>query len=217
MRKLARGPASPGGPMAAAARPAGQPGTAQRSIDSYNWAGYAVARRDGGFRYVRAAFFVPYADCRATPGAAASHWVGLDALGSNSVEQIGVAMRCAGSKPRYYAWYEMYPKGVRSVFPVHPGNAIVARVRYQPARRKFLLRLHDISSGRQISRALRCAASACTRSSAGVISEAPASAAGKILPLADYRAAALPRRLPAPQAGTAGCGADGGAPIGSSA
>ncbi len=36
---------------------------------------------------------------------------------------------------------------------------------------------------------MRCAASACTRSSAEVISEAPASAAGKILPLAGYRAA----------------------------
>ena len=66
------------------------------------------------FRYVRAAFFVPCADCQAAPGAATSHWVGLDRLGSNSVEQIGVAVHCAGSKPHYYAWYEMYLKGVRS-------------------------------------------------------------------------------------------------------
>ena len=72
---------------------------------------------------------------------------------------------------------------------MHPGNAIQASVRYQPSRRKFLLRLRDISSGRRFGRAVRCAASACTRSSAEVISEAPTSAAGKILPLADYRAA----------------------------
>ena len=181
-------PASPGGPLAAASRPVGGP-AARRSIGSYNWAGYGVARAGLAFRSVRAAFFVPYADCRATPGASSSHWVGLDGLGSGSVEQIGVAIRCAGSKPRYYAWYEMYPKTVRVVFPVHPGNAILASVRYQPSRRKFRLRLHDISSGRQFSRAVRCAASACTRSSAEVISEAPTSAAGKILPLADYRAA----------------------------
>jgi Peptidase A4 family len=77
------------------------------------------------------------------------------------------------------------------IFPVHPGNAILASVRYQPSRRKFRLRLDDMSSGRQFSRILRCAASACTRSSAEVISEAPTSAAGKILPLADYRAAAF--------------------------
>ena len=187
----AGGPATPGGPMAAVARAAGEPAGAQRSLDSYNWSGYAAARVGRVFGYVRAAFFVPYANCRATPGAASSHWVGLDGLGSGSVEQIGVAIKCAGSKPRYYAWYEMYPKTVREIFPVHPGNAILASVRYQPSRRKFRLRLHDVSSGRQFSRALRCAASACTRSSAEVISEAPASAAGKILPLANYRAAAF--------------------------
>jgi Peptidase A4 family len=184
----ARGPATPGGPLAAAARTGGPP-AGPRSIDSYNWAGYAVARAGLAFRSVRAAFFVPYADCRGTPGASSSHWVGLDGLGSSSVEQIGVAVSCAGTKARYYAWYEMYPKGVQVAFRVHPGNAIQASVRYQPSRRKFRLRLRDISSGRVLRRTVRCAASACTRSSAEVISEAPTSAAGKILPLADYRAA----------------------------
>ena len=108
----ARGPATPGGPMAAAARTGGPP-AGTRTIDSYNWAGYAVARAGLAFRSVRAAFFVPYADCRDTPGASSSHWVGLDGLGSSSVEQIGVAVSCAGTKPRYYAWYEMYPKASR--------------------------------------------------------------------------------------------------------
>lgn len=75
------------------------------------------------------------------PGASSSHWVGLDGLGSSSVDQIGVAVSCAGTNPRYYGWYEMYPKGVQVVFRVHPGNAIQANVRYQPSRRKFLLRL----------------------------------------------------------------------------
>jgi hypothetical protein len=185
----ARGVATPGGPMAGAAQRVGGSVAGPRTIDSYNWAGYAVARAGLAFRTVRAAFFVPYADCRASPGASSSHWVGLDGLGSSSVEQIGVAVHCAGTKPHYYAWYEMYPKSVQEIFPVHPGNAIQVSVRYQPARRKFRLQLRDISSGRHFSRALRCAASACTRSSAEVISEAPTSAAGKILPLADYRAA----------------------------
>ena len=183
------GPATPGGPMAAAAWRSAGPASGQRPIDSYNWAGYAAAHAGLAFRSVRAAFFVPYADCGATPGASSSHWVGLDGLGSSSVEQIGVAIRCAGPKPQYYAWYEMYPKAVRVVFRVHPGNAIQASVHYQPSGRKFRLRLQDISTGRRFSRTLRCAATACTRSSAEVISEAPTSAAGKILPLADYRAA----------------------------
>ena len=38
---------------------------------------------------------------------------------------------------------------------------------------------------------LKCAASVCIRSSAEVISEAPSSADGRILPLADYRAASF--------------------------
>ncbi|HTT55238.1 MAG TPA: G1 family glutamic endopeptidase [Streptosporangiaceae bacterium] len=208
-------PATPRGPMLAAPRPwagaarraagllppgqrsrgavppgqPGLPGAARDAIDSYNWAGYAAARTGTAFRSVRAAFFVPYVDCHATPGASSSDWVGLDGLGSASVEQIGVAAGCAGSRPQYYAWYEMYPKTVRRVFPVHPGNAITASVRFQPGRRKFVLNVRDISSGRQLRRALRCAAQTCGRSSAEVISEAPSSAAGKILPLADYRAA----------------------------
>jgi Peptidase A4 family len=107
----AGGPATPGAPLAAAARAVGRPArAAERSLDSYNWPGYAAARAGRVFRYVRAEFFVPYADCRETPGASSSHWVGLDGLGNGSVEQLGVAIRCAGSKPRYYAWYEMYPK-----------------------------------------------------------------------------------------------------------
>ena len=212
----ARGPATPGGPMAAAARTGGPP-AGMRTIDSYNWAGYAVARAGLAFRSVRAAFFVPYADCRDTPGASSWHWVGLDGLGSSSVEQIGVAVSCAGTKPRYYAWYEMYPKSVQVVFRVHPGNAIQASVRYQPSRRKFLLRLRDISSGRRFGRAVRCAASARTRSSAEVISEAPASAAGRSCRWPTTGRPASPRWPWAPPGGTAGCAAHGGAPTGSSA
>ena len=155
-----RGPATPGGPMVAAPRPlAGEagraagvfsprrrsrgvrgvaplgqhrpPGAARDSIDSYNWAGYAAARTGTAFRSVQAAFFVPYVDCRATPGASSSHWVGLDGLGSASVEQIGVAAGCAGSRPQYYAWYEMYPEsgpgwfsGCIRVMPSRPAFAL---------------------------------------------------------------------------------------------
>lgn len=190
-----RPPASrQGGPMVAAAGQ-GRPGPmlAGRTIvvHSLNWAGYAAARAGTAFRSVRATFFVPYVDCLSTPGAYSSHWVGLDGLGSSSVEQLGVAAGCAGSQPQYYAWYEMYPKPVSGVFSVRPGNAITVSVSYQAQHRKFVLSFRDLTSGRHFTRTEKCAARACLRSSAEVISEAPSNTAGNILPLANYRAASF--------------------------
>jgi hypothetical protein len=51
--------------------------------------------------------------------------------------------------------------------------------------------LRDTSTGRHFTRTLKCAAKICLRSSAEVISEAPSSNSGGILPLADYRAASF--------------------------
>ena len=184
----------PGGPMVSAPGHAG-PGLmlAGRNVvvRSLNWAGYAAARAGTAFRSVRAAFFVPYVDCTSTPGAYSSHWAGLDGLGSSSVEQVGVAAGCAGSRPQYYAWYEMYPKPVSGVFAVNAGNAIVVSVYYLAQHRRFVLTLRDLTTGRHFSRSEKCAAKACTRSSAEVISEAPSDTSGNILPLANYRAASF--------------------------
>ena len=182
------------GPMVPASGQAGPGrmlGGRDVAVHSLNWAGYAAARAGTAFRSVRAAFFVPYADCTRTPGAYSSHWAGLDGLGSASVEQLGVAAGCAGSRPRYYAWYEMYPKPVSGVFPVKAGNAIVVSVHYQAQPRRFVLTLRDLTTGRHFSRSEKCAAKRCTRSSAEVISEAPSDTSGNILPLADYRAASF--------------------------
>jgi hypothetical protein len=157
-------------------------------IRSFNWAGFAAARRGTTFRSLRAAFFVPYADCQRTPGSYSSHWIGLDGLNSSSVEQLGVAAGCAGPRPKYYAWYEMYPKPVSGVFAVRPGNAIVASVSYRATSQTFVLSLRDVTTGQNFTRSAKCAARACVRSSAEVISEAPSDTRGNILPLADYRA-----------------------------
>jgi hypothetical protein len=114
--------------------------------------------------------------------------VGLDGLGSSSVEQVGIEADCTGSTAQYYAWYEMYPKPVTIVFPVRAGNAVQASVTYRQSTRKFVLMLRDMTSGRHLTRTLKCAAKACLRSSAEIISEAPSNGTGGILPLADYRA-----------------------------
>ncbi len=184
---------SPGGPMVIAGRaaPDGPARPGRAIIHSLNWAGYAGNRAGTRFRYVSAAFQVPYLDCAAAPKSYSSHWVGLDGLGSATVEQVGIEADCAGSTPRYYAWYEMYPKPVSVAFTVHAGNAVRASVTYKRSARKFVLMLRDISTGRHFTRTLKCAAKICLRSSAEVISEAPSSSSGGILPLANYRAASF--------------------------
>jgi hypothetical protein len=184
---------SPGGPMVIAGRaaPDGPARPGRAIIHSLNWAGYAGNRAGTRFRYVSAAFQVPYLDCAAAPKSYSSHWVGLDGLGSATVEQVGIEADCAGSTPRYYAWYEMYPKPVSVAFTVHAGNAVRASVTYKRSARKFVLMLRDISTGRHFTRTLKCAAKVCLRSSAEVISEAPSSSSGGILPLANYRAASF--------------------------
>lgn len=185
---------TPGNPMVAASGHSGPTfvaGPRSSTIHSLNWAGYAVSRAGAAFRYVQAAFFVPYVDCSRTPNSYSAHWLGLDGLGSSSVEQLGVAAGCVGSVPQYYAWYEMYPKAVSVALSVHPGNAIHASVFYRSASHRFVLKLQDTTTGRQFSRSVKCAAKACVRSSAEVISEAPSDNSGAIMPLADYRAASF--------------------------
>jgi hypothetical protein len=157
-------------------------------IDSTNWAGYAAAHPGTAFRFVQAAFFVPYVDCVATPNAFSSHWVGLDGLNSKTVEQLGIESGCSGTTTQYYAWYEMYPGNESSVFNVKPGNSIVASVFYNQRTKMFVLTLNDTTTGQHFSRSMKCAATSCTRSSAQVISESPAGSSGQALPLADYRA-----------------------------
>jgi hypothetical protein len=184
----------PGGPLVTAAgqaRPAGTSRPGHTVIHSLNWAGYAANRAGTTFRHVSASFPVPYLNCHGTIPSYSSHWVGLDGLGSSSVEQVGIEADCTGSTAQYYAWYEMYPKPVSVAFTVHAGNAVRASVTYKRSARKFVLMLRDISTGRHFTRILKCAAKICLRSSAEVISEAPSSSSGGILPLANYRAASF--------------------------
>ncbi|MGI8450111.1 MAG: G1 family glutamic endopeptidase, partial [Streptosporangiaceae bacterium] len=181
----------PGGPLVTVAGqvlPASTSRPGHTVIHSLNWAGYAANRARTTFRSVSASFPVPYVNCQGTTSSYSSHWVGLDGLGSSSVEQVGIEADCSGSKAQYYAWYEMYPKRVTVVFPVRAGNAVQASVTYKRSTRKFVLMLRDLTNGRRLTRTLKCAAKACLRSSAEVISEAPSNGTGGILPLADYRA-----------------------------
>src|SRR5436309_10336672 len=82
---------------------------------STNWSGYAVT--GGRYTQVSSSWTVPPVSCAGT--AYSSFWVGLDGDTSGTVEQTGTDADCSGSTPRYYAWYEMYPK-----FPVNLGGTV---------------------------------------------------------------------------------------------
>lgn len=192
----------PGGPaiLARGARRSGGSSSSERSL---NWGGYAAWGTR--FRYVRATFFVPYLDCRSTPGAYSTHWAGLDGLRGGTVEQAGINANCDGRTARYRAWYEMAP--LPPAYPhitVRAGDSIVASVSYHDAARTFTLRLRDTTSGQHFRRTVACpAGSTCARGTAEAISEAPLRS-GRYLPLADFRSEAFSSIRVISQAGQQG-------------
>lgn len=162
---------------------------------SVNWAGYAVTRGGKSFRLAQASFFVPYLNCKVSPGTYSADWVGFDGfLGAkaDSVEQDGIEADCLGTggkTARYRAWYEMFPKAeVVSGIKVSAGDSITASVSYLSARHRFRLTVKDNTNGHHFVVTKACAAARCPRTSAQVISEAPANNQGELLPLADYGA-----------------------------
>ncbi len=207
----------PGPAMAPLARPGGpailargqhlpaRSGMGTTNVTSLNWGGYAASRHGTRFRYVQSTFFVPYLDCASTPGAQSAHWVGLDGLRNNSVEQTGISADCNGTVPSYRAWFEMVPNPpVFQHITIRPGDAISASVSYSRRAAKFTLRLADATNGRHFSHAGGCPAKAtCPRAAAEAISEPPLGPGG-YLPLANFRAEQYDSVLVIDQAGHRG-------------
>ena len=187
-------------PMIPAPLPGGPAGTsAAAMIDtvfSHNWGGYAVHRSGVTFRRVKATFFVPFMNCAVTPGSTApgdfsSHWVGLDGFASQTVEQDGIEADCINGSPHYDAWHEVFPRPEQPVsMKIRAGDSITASVRYSRSTRKYRLEVRDNTNGNHFTVHQSCAGSACVRSSAEAISEAP-SDSSDILPLADYGASSF--------------------------
>lgn len=168
------------------------------SAESDNWAGYAAGNGSSTFRYVFAHFNVPRMDCTSVPNGNpvfSSHWVGLDGLYSNAVEQLGIEADCNGTQPVYLSWYEMYPKAPVEAITVGAGDSVTASVYYDKSAKKFTLSMSDSSNGKNFSKTVSCpSGTSCPRTSAEVISESPSGTVTSpsytgILPLADFQAA----------------------------
>jgi len=146
---------------------------------STNWSGYAVT--GGRYTKVSSSWKVPSVTCSAT--AYSSFWVGLDGDTSGTVEQTGTDSDCSGSTPRYYAWYEMYPK-----FPVNysdvvrAGDTMSASVTTDGSGR-FTLTITNTTRG--WTEVAHARLKSAKLASAEVIAEAPSSSGG-VLPLANF-------------------------------
>jgi Peptidase A4 family len=147
---------------------------------SSNWSGYSAI--NGRYTSVSASWTQPTANCTSAT-TYSSFWVGLDGYGSNTVEQTGTSADCNGGSPRYYAWYEMYPKfPVNLSLTINPGDSISASVTTDGGGR-FTLTITNNSNGQSSTTTQRLPRAKLA--SAEAIAEAP-SGSGGVLPLTNF-------------------------------
>ena len=174
----------PGGPITQP--PSSSAGGQNASVTSSNWAGYAATGSAGQFTSVSSGWTQPAGQCAGDAQGGnqyAAFWVGLDGYPSSTVEQIGSEVDCVGGSAQYYAWYELYPgASVNFTNPVQPGDHLTGSVTYQGSD-QFQLTLDDTTQG--WSQSLTKTLAGAQRSSAEVITEAPADGTGT-LPLTNF-------------------------------
>jgi Peptidase A4 family len=158
------------------------------AIGSFNWSGYAdTATAAQTFTKVSGAWTTPSVTCSAEDQIT-SDWVGLDGFNSGTVEQLGTISWCFQSKPVYFTWYEMFPKGTVEVGrALKPGDKIAASVTRTGT--SYALKLTDsTTAGNNISVTKTCALATCKDTSAEWVSERPSFGNTGIVPQAHYNA-----------------------------
>jgi hypothetical protein len=147
---------------------------------SSNWSGYSAI--NGRYTSVSANWTQPTASCTSAT-TYSSFWVGLDGDGSSTVEQTGTSADCSGGSPRYYAWYEMYPKfPVNLSLAIRPGDSISGSVTTDGAGH-FTLTLTNNTTHQSFTTSQRL--NRAKLASAEAIAEAPSSSGG-VLPLTNF-------------------------------
>jgi len=167
----------------AGTRPMISHGFPHTAATSLNWSGYAATGRK--FRSVSADWTEPKGHCSGSGRKFSSFWVGIDGANSSTVEQTGSEVDCKGGTPKYYSWFEMYPKyPVTFRNTVRPGDHFHGSVTYNRGG-KFTLTLSDTT--RRWTHTVHKSLRSAPRSSAEVIIEAPCcTRSGGPLPLADF-------------------------------
>lgn len=166
------------------------PSALAQTIQSSNWAGYAVHRAGVSFTQVQGTWREPTLKCPRGQETFSSYWVGIGgySLRSRALEQAGTEVDCTtAGTARAYAWYELLPApSVRVDLPVFPGDLITGTVTVQG--RSVHVALSDPTDHHRFSRSLR--ADIVDVSSAEWIVEAPSNCVSTntcvTLPLDDF-------------------------------
>ncbi|HEY1623370.1 MAG TPA: G1 family glutamic endopeptidase [Streptosporangiaceae bacterium] len=122
-------------------------GFAQRAsaVTSPGFYGYYVS--GSTYSSTTADWTMPSFTCGAKATTYVSIWTGLDGLTSDTTEQIGAEVDCAGGTADYYGWYDLYPGPVQTfASKLSPGDKLEASVTWD-AGEKFTLTLEDVTAG----------------------------------------------------------------------
>ncbi|HEU5477891.1 MAG TPA: G1 family glutamic endopeptidase [Gaiellaceae bacterium] len=118
---------------------------------SHNWSGYVVPSTTP-VTSVSGRFTVPTLNCKHTPNAGQSEWVGIGGAQGSSGDllQTGVRSDCiGGAQADHVGWWEEFPENAEIDFKtmsVSPGDAIQASVT-QNADASWTTRLDDLTTG----------------------------------------------------------------------
>jgi peptidase A4-like protein len=169
-------------PAARGPRPLIAWGNPKVNARSTNWSGYAA--HHGKYQSVSASWVEPKGHCH-SGRTYSSFWVGLDGYGSRTVEQTGSEVDCAGGRPRYFAWFEMFPAFPKNFSNrVRPGDHFTASVRHTGGHH-YTLVIKDRTQ--HWSHTEHKSLSSAKNASAEVIAEAPCcTSSGNPLPLANF-------------------------------
>jgi hypothetical protein len=184
------------------------------TVQSSNWAGYAVHRAGVRFTKIVAAWRQPNAICPQGRSSYSAVWVGLGGYSGSSqaLEQIGSEVDCSrAGKVVSSAWYELVPAPSAPIkMRVRPGDAVFASVTV--SGRTTVLTLKNATRHKTFRKTIRT--SLIDTSSAEWIVEAPSEClnanACQTLPLANFGSATFGLAATQTSAGHAGTIADRG-------
>jgi hypothetical protein len=149
------------------------------TAESTNWSGYIASGSQ--FTSVSAQWVVPTVRPSQTTEYSAT-WVGIDGATNASLIQAGTEQDTSGGQTTYYAWYELLPALSIPVEYVSPGDQMkVSIVEDSPGT--WTITIADLTSGQTVSGSV---AYNTPQASAEWIEEAPFSAMGQQLTLADF-------------------------------
>lgn len=192
----------------------GAPAALADTVQSSNWAGYAVHRAGVRFKKVVAAWKQPHVDCSQTSPGYSAAWVGLGgySASSDALEQIGTEIDCTSAgRAVSSAWYELVPAASQTVrMRVSPGDTMFASVTVTGQRVTLVLQ----NQTRHTTFRKTLQVSPIDLSSAEWIVEAPSECVSanlcQTLPLANFGSATFVLAATQTTSGHTGAISDGG-------